>query len=167
MMPSWTSRLVAGLILLTSSPLTHVLALRPGPAAPNPLFPYEENPLTDKSLRDLVKKQKLGKYSDLFAFEGKDNKPSPDRLKSGRCRVFPGDKDWPSPEKWDAFDKILSAAGKVPRGALIDTIPSAASCYKNLGVYDEAKCAAVTANFTNQHFQYASSPLPMPHALSY
>lgn len=45
-----------------------------------------------------------------------------DCLKSGACRVFPGDEAWPSQETWDTFGKLLG-------GVLIKTVPIAALCY--------------------------------------
>lgn len=67
-------------------------------------------------------------------------------LSSGECRTYPGDEAWPSQSDWNTFNDELG-------GALIPTIPVAAPCYNDWGVYDEEECAAVTANFSDPYFQ--------------
>ncbi|PQE31457.1 fad binding domain-containing protein [Rutstroemia sp. NJR-2017a WRK4] len=57
------------------------------------------------------------------------------------CKVFPGDHNWPKEEVWELFNILLG-------GALIKTVPIAASCYYGEH-YDAAKCAYVTENWTN------------------
>jgi hypothetical protein len=54
---------------------------------------------------------------------------------SSRCKTYPGDANWPSDEKWKAFNASLG-------GALIKGIPPAAACYKGT-YYDANKCATV------------------------
>ncbi|KAK3322960.1 hypothetical protein B0H66DRAFT_473490 [Apodospora peruviana] len=106
-----------------------------------PLFAYEENPLTESTLRNLIINKGVG-HGDahLFAFDD-GSVLDPNRLKRGACKVFPGDAEWPSDEKWDALDQLVD-------GALIKTIPLAAPCYPNLGAYDVEKCTAVVNNFS-------------------
>ena len=115
------------------------------PKHEHPLFPYEENPLTDEGYEKLIRDKGAKSKARLFAFDD-GSPPDPDRLKSGACRVFPGDKDWPSLSTWETFDKLLG-------GALIKTVPIAASCYKNLGLYDEAKCAVVREKIIDPYFK--------------
>ncbi|KAI4592656.1 hypothetical protein KJ359_010558 [Pestalotiopsis sp. 9143b] len=69
-------------------------------------------------------------------------------LSSGECRTYPGDEAWPSQSDWNTFNDELG-------GALIPTIPVAAPCYNDWGVYDEEECAAVTANFSDPYFHEA------------
>ncbi|KAF2271438.1 FAD/FMN-containing isoamyl alcohol oxidase-like protein MreA [Westerdykella ornata] len=69
-------------------------------------------------------------------------------LSSGTCKTFPGDESWPSPAVWEKFNATVN-------GALIASVPAAAPCYKNWGVYDEARCTAITANFSNPYFHEA------------
>ena len=68
------------------------------------------------------------------------------RYTSGQCKPLPGDPGWPKKAEWDALNKLLG-------GALIPTIPAAASCYHDWGLYDEAKCAAVTSSWSSPLFQ--------------
>lgn len=110
-----------------------------------PLFPYEQNYLTNDTFEELVEHAGLEDQAHVFAFDNGDA-VNPDWLKPGACRAFPGDANWPSQGTWNAFNTLLG-------GALIQTVPAAASCYRNLGVYDAEKCNAVRENFTNQYFQ--------------
>lgn len=108
-------------------------------------FSYEEIYLTDKTLQNLIETKGFGDDAYRFGFDNGTDL-IPDRLKSGTCKIFPGDAEWPPQATWESFDNLLG-------GSLIKTIPVAAPCYQNLGVYDAEKCTAVRNNFTNQHFQ--------------
>jgi hypothetical protein len=112
----------------------------------HPLFKYEDESLTDEKLSELLQTKGSPQTSHLFRF-GNGSTPNPDWLKSGACRVFPGDEGWPSQSVWDTFNKLLG------RDALIKTVPLAAPCYQNLGVYDTAKCTTVRETFSNQYTQ--------------
>ncbi|KAK5651719.1 hypothetical protein OQA88_11788 [Cercophora sp. LCS_1] len=112
-------------------------------AQSHPLFDYEVNVLTDESLSTLLNSKGSEHVNYLFPF-GNGSSPNPDLLRSGACKVFPGDENWPSPPTWDSFSGILG-------GALIKTVPLAAVCYNNLGVYDETMRATVRDAFTNQY----------------
>ncbi|KAK4238192.1 6-hydroxy-D-nicotine oxidase [Achaetomium macrosporum] len=129
--------------LAIASIFSHAVA-RDTQAHAYPLFEYETNFLTEEGLQRLIYKAGVVDNAHLFAFDdGTDG--NPDRLRSGSCKAFPGDADWPSPSTWRTFDKLLD-------GALIQTLPVAAPCYRNLGVYDAEKCAAVQNSFTNPYF---------------
>jgi hypothetical protein len=52
-----------------------------------------------------------------------------------QCKRFPDDPDWPSPERWAAFNTSLG-------GALVRGIPPAAACYEGIHRDDES-CAVV------------------------
>lgn len=120
-----------------------------------PLFPYEEDPLTEAKLQQLLAAAGItGDVAQLFAFDDGSG-PDPSRLQSGACRAFPGDPEWPSQQTWTAFDTLLG-------GALIETLPVAAVCYNNLGVYNAEKCAAVQQSFTNPYFQQVTPSSPTP-----
>jgi hypothetical protein len=108
------------------------------------LFEYEKNPLTQKTLQQLAKEAGVENKSSLFSFEDGTTNPNP--LKASACKAFPGDAEWPSRCTWNSFNKLLG-------GALINTMPIAAPCYKNLGVYDAEKCAAVRNSYTDPYFQ--------------
>jgi hypothetical protein len=109
-----------------------------------PLFEYETKPLTDKSLEELLDKAGASDNAHLFAFDdGTEASPGPNKH---NCKAFPGDAEWPSEGTWKTFDNLLG-------GALINTVPIAAPCYRNLGVYDAEKCAAVRDSFRNPYLQ--------------
>ncbi|KAF2016220.1 FAD/FMN-containing isoamyl alcohol oxidase-like protein MreA [Aaosphaeria arxii CBS 175.79] len=80
-------------------------------------FPYERTTLKDSD---------IGNNSDI-AF-GDPKKP----VSKARCRVYPGDADWPSNAKWDRFNATLG-------GALIRGIPPSAACYQG-PYYNPTKC---------------------------
>ncbi|KAF7514914.1 hypothetical protein G7054_g14899 [Neopestalotiopsis clavispora] len=94
------------------------------------LFGYEESYLSEQDAYNL--------------FSGHDA-PA---LNSGECRIFPGDEDWPAQSEWAAFNDELG-------GALIQTIPLAAPCYQDWGIYDEQTCDAVTTNFSDPYYHEA------------
>ncbi|KAK4209641.1 6-hydroxy-D-nicotine oxidase [Rhypophila decipiens] len=107
------------------------------------LFPYERNHLTHTSLRDLIKSSGVSTKTKFFNFD-KEKGSTKERLKSGSCKVFPGDAAWPSQAVWGDFSKLLG-------GALIETIPIAAPCYENLGIFDREKCAAIRENWADPY----------------
>ncbi|KAK0726249.1 hypothetical protein B0T21DRAFT_403378 [Apiosordaria backusii] len=111
----------------------------------HPLFTWETTPLSPQTLEKLVQDTNTSQYAHLFSFPNEESSVNPDRLGPGACKVFPGDEDWPSPATWDAFDKILG-------GALIKTVPAAAVCYENTGLYDAEKCTQVQRDFSNAYF---------------
>ncbi|KAL5113770.1 hypothetical protein ACEQ8H_008344 [Pleosporales sp. CAS-2024a] len=104
------------------------------------LFDYEAIQLTAEALKTLG--MTALNRSDLLALVDFDDQNSPGaNMQSGACRSFPADKDYPEAPVWCAFDGLLG-------GALIETIPIAASCYQSSGVYDATKCADVSERFT-------------------
>ena len=86
-----------------------------------------------------LKQSDIGSNKDL-AF---GNKASVAQNKS-RCKTYAGDANWPSPDRWNAFNVSLG-------GALVQGIPPAAACYQG-PYYDPAKCAIVQANYTSTLF---------------
>lgn len=111
-----------------------------------PLFDYERKKLTNEILSKLSSEN-----ARLFSFD--DDGVAPE-TRSGFCKAFPGDDTWPSMKIWDQLDQLTD-------GALIPTSPLAAPCYKNWGVYNQAKCASITANFSDPYLQYAlASDIP-------
>ena len=60
------------------------------------------------------------------------------------CKTYPGDADWPSDERWSAFNSSLG-------GALVKGIPPAAACYQG-PYYDEARCGVVRARQASSRF---------------
>ena len=118
-------------------------------AAGADLFPAERIQLTEESLTAADAHLSDTDVLELFGFQNStEGSFSTKRSKrSGSCKVFPGDWNYPSSTIWKVFDLILG-------GALEKTTPVAAPCYKNSGVYDEAKCADVSARFMTDKLQY-------------
>jgi hypothetical protein len=109
-----------------------------------PLFEYETKFLTKEGLENLLAEAGVSDDAPLFAFDdGTQTNPGASRP---ACKVFPGDTEWPSQSTWHNFDELLGEA-------LIKTVPVAAPCYENLGVYDAEKCAAVRDSFADPYFQ--------------
>jgi hypothetical protein len=104
------------------------------------LFGYETNQLTDAALASLSAHEQT-----LFGFDDSAVKSGPSR-RSGACKLYPGDDAWPSEQTWDRFDALVDSN-------LMPTIPLAAPCYSNWGLYDSAKCAAIMAKFTDPYTQ--------------
>ncbi|RYP49501.1 hypothetical protein DL768_004804 [Monosporascus sp. mg162] len=124
-----------------------------------PYFEYETWQLTDQALERIRDDPDVTEYADLFDFDSgvsTGNHPSSTPTK---CRVFPGDEDWPSERKWKILNKLLG-------NALIPTTPLAAPCYSNWGVYDAAKCEAITANWGDAYIQYVLIRNPIGHLLN-
>jgi len=103
-------------------------------------FAYEKTQLTDEAVAALSPEEQK-----LFGFD--DNAVNSALFRrSGECKTYPGDDAWPAESTWDRFDALID-------GALIPTIPLAAPCYSNWGLYDSAKCAAITKKFTDPYLQ--------------
>lgn len=107
------------------------------------LFPVERQQLTDEVLANLTD---IGVDTTLFNFGSDDNVSEVEKRARG-CKVFPGDKTWPSPAIW----KILHL---ISGQRLIATIPSASSCYNDWPTEINPKeCATVTNNWNISFFQ--------------
>ncbi|KFY18141.1 hypothetical protein V492_00121 [Pseudogymnoascus sp. VKM F-4246] len=95
------------------------------------LFPNERTQLTDAVLAGLTDS---GVDVSLFGFGTAADAAALDkRSGTGKCKIFPGDKAWPSAPVWKLLD-ILSG------GKLIATVPSASSCYEGWGDEDATEC---------------------------
>ncbi|KAH8890145.1 FAD-binding domain-containing protein [Thozetella sp. PMI_491] len=87
----------------------------------------------------------------LFASKAIAADTGPDPLEYG-CKCYFGDSCWPSPVAWQTLNTTVG-------GNLIVDIPPGAPCHQvfegplgNITTYDAAKCAAVTANFSNEQW---------------
>jgi hypothetical protein len=74
----------------------------------------------------------------------------PERRSSSasKCKVVPGDKDWPSLDAWNHLNKTVD-------GRLIKTIPPAAACYKSfegIKTYNAEQCAEATVGWSSQEW---------------
>ena len=113
-------------------------------AAAAPLSADEAVQLTDSVIASLNATIANASTVALFDFASNDTDSATKRSTSS-CKVFPGDAAWPSTLIWDLFDLLLG-------GALIKTIPSAASCYSSWGVYSPSQCSYVSSEWTDSYF---------------
>lgn len=90
-------------------------------------FPYENTTLTDADVKN----------NPSIAF-GSLLSPSACPTSSSGCKVFPGDKQWPSDSAWAYLNSSLG-------GDLIKGVPPALGCYT--GTYDAAQCAELTSQY--------------------
>ncbi|SPO02024.1 probable FAD/FMN-containing dehydrogenases [Cephalotrichum gorgonifer] len=97
----------------------------------------EEFQLTDDALANLTALQ-LSEI-ELFGF---GDESSAKRAASGDCKTYPGDALWPSKLVWKVFNLLTG-------GALIETVPIGAVCYKTSGHYDAAACENLLATWTD------------------
>lgn len=120
----------------------------PVSVAGTPYFEYETQQLTEEVIKSIEVDSDAAEYISLFDF---DNGAYTDTFRPSthkKCKVFPGDEDWPSEKKWNKFDKLLG-------NALIPTTPLAAPCYPSWGEYSAEKCEEITAKWSDAYFQYA------------
>ena len=110
-------------------------------AVETPLFDCETVQLTDAALERIKVSHETAKISKRLAFAPIIESQLLPQNSSRKCKVFPGDQEWPSDSEWSAFNDVLG-------GALISTIPLASPCYTNWGNYDSEKCAAITAGWS-------------------
>jgi hypothetical protein len=93
-------------------------------------FPYESIQL---------RRSDIGNNSDI-KFGDRTNAEQP------RCKSFPGYKEWPSAERWSAFNVSLG-------GALLRATPPAAACYEG-EFRDALKCNVVRRGQNSVLFAY-------------
>jgi hypothetical protein len=107
-------------------------------SAAAPLFDYETVQLTDHAISKLSRNQS--------ALVGFGNNTTNTTRSSGNCKVFPGDRQWPSQSSWSTLNNLLG-------GALIKNVPLAASCYTSWPQYDSDQCEKLSAQWTDSNIQ--------------
>jgi hypothetical protein len=110
-----------------------------------PLFDYEKDQLTDGDLAKLLPQDAALIAFDDSAVGAKNIVNYPRDF----CKSYPGDLDWPSNKTWNKFHNLVD-------NGLISTIPAAAPCYQDWGVYDKDKCTEIEKNYGDMYFQYVS-----------
>ena len=111
------------------------------------LFDVEAIQLTDEVVKGINVQANDTDLRALIDFENNTNtNVAALSRRSGVCKVFPGDWNYPKSAIWSLFDLLLG-------GALIKTTPVAAPCYRSSGIYDETKCADISARFTTADLQ--------------
>jgi len=110
--------------------------------AGTPLFGYEAVQLTESVLKAFGERLDSAGFAHLFRPGDSFN----DVRRNNSCKAFPGDASWPSKDAWNALNGTLG-------GALIQTVPLAAPCYKSWGVYDAKACASIIEKYPNPYYQ--------------
>ncbi|KAI1807546.1 FAD-binding domain-containing protein [Daldinia bambusicola] len=75
---------------------------------------------------------------------GDEATTSLDNSNVAECKVFPGDRDWPSVAEWARLNRTLG-------GALLRPSPAAAACYQGPD-YDPERCQYLVTNASSSHF---------------
>ncbi|KAJ5111065.1 hypothetical protein N7532_001600 [Penicillium argentinense] len=137
------SLIAGGLVALaaTGDALATVQRVSTGSTSGAAFFESETLQLTEASLSQLSENQ-----SAWFDFAKNDSDLHTRSF--GGCKVFPGDWLWPSEWVWRLFDELLG-------GALIKTVPLAASCYSSWPEYDANECETLTSEWTNSNIHAA------------
>lgn len=136
---SFMAGILLGALLLVTPGDAHVGHVSPASVAGAPLFNSEKVQLTD---HDIAKLNHHQSALVKFGSHGADKHTR----STGKCKVFPGDDQWPSQSAWSALDNLLG-------GALIKTVPLAASCYSSWPEYDSEECARISSQWTDSHLQ--------------
>ncbi|KAM5341951.1 hypothetical protein ACJ41O_014982 [Fusarium nematophilum] len=108
-------------------------------------LPEEKIQLTDAALANLTDLQ-LSNVSVLYFDDTTATKRSLSSLP--KCKTFPGDLLFPGTLIWNVLDLVTG-------GAVIKTVPIAAPCYDDFGVYDAARCGEVVDNWSNSSLHIA------------
>lgn len=136
---SFMAGILLGALLLATPGGARVGQVSPASVAGAPLFDSEKFQLTDHDIAKLSQHQSA---LVKFGSEGSDKTTQP----TGKCKVFPGDHQWPSQSEWSTLDSLLG-------GALIKTVPLAASCYSSWPEYDSEECERIGSQWTDSHLQ--------------
>lgn len=136
--------ILLGALLLVTPGDARVGQVSSASVAGAPLFDSEKFQLTD---HDIAKLNRHQSALVKFGCDGPDNTKRP----TGKCKVFPGDRHWPSQSAWSTLDNLLG-------GALIKTVPLAASCYASWPQYDSDECERISSEWGDSHLQ-----LVIPH----
>ncbi len=101
-------------------------------------FPYESTQLAESDIQGLP----------AISFGNASSVPS--TYSGPRCKIGPGDADWPSEQEWTSFNKSLG-------GKLLKPLPPGAVCYAGAH-YDKARCEFVSGPAANTLF-FLDDPL--------
>lgn len=131
-----------GVLLRTSSTLRETLVaamLSLGQAVPFLIFASRSAIAYNFPFESIqLKESDVGNNSDI-AF-GK----LPASVNTTRCKTYAGDANWPSVERWNAFNASID-------GALVKGIPPAAACYEG-PYFNPAKCASIKPIASSTNF---------------
>lgn len=113
-------------------------------AAPSGIeyFDFESSQLTADVIANLTTYNLTG----TAAFNFGDGEAAIEKRTARSCKVFPGDRAWPSDLTWFLLDLLMG-------GALLDGVPAAAPCNTHWPQYDAAKCNEITTAWTTPQYQ--------------
>ncbi|KAL2844827.1 hypothetical protein BJY01DRAFT_214679 [Aspergillus pseudoustus] len=110
-------------------------------------FDYESIQLLPEDLKALNDSDAV-----LFDFDSASSESVNAARSSTLCKIFPGDRLWPSKSIWALLDRVTG-------GALVKGVPRATTCYDGPG-YDADDCEYLTSQWTNSYF-HADDPIEM------
>jgi hypothetical protein len=105
-------------------------------------FAYESNQLTEQ---EVLTNSALSFGDVEAAKQAFQQEIETDTLWGPRCKVQPGDLNWPSLQEWDAFNKSLG-------GVLLKPTPPGAACYPSTTEYDEKQCEFLVTGANTTRF---------------
>ncbi|KAI1080347.1 FAD-binding domain-containing protein [Whalleya microplaca] len=130
----------------TITPIAEKVAVDSASSGVN-YFSYEATQLTIEALANLPRH--VANDTEIFNFGDSINASERNRSPMN-CKSMPSDPLWPTTSIWRLLDLAIG-------GALIKGVPSASVCYVDWPQYDEAKCAEITAKWSDPAWQ-ASEP---------
>jgi hypothetical protein len=74
---------------------------------------------------------------------------------SSRCKVYPGDANWPSDDAWSQLNALTS------NRLIADPTPMAAVCYPSHPTYDAARCASYNVTAWQKSYMHMADPIEM------
>ncbi|KAI1102380.1 FAD-binding domain-containing protein [Jackrogersella minutella] len=115
------------------------------------LFEGETLQLTDAVIANLTELELSNITLFTFQDDSSLNETLSRRALPGLCKTYPDDPFWPFRTTWKIFDLLLG-------GALIETVPYAASCYNTFADYNSTKCDFITKNWINASIYHTEDP---------
>lgn len=77
------------------------------------------------------------------------------RTNKSRCKIYPGDLEWPSDEAWSQLSVLTD------NRLISEPTPRAAVCYPSQPSYDAAKCAAYNVTAWQKSYMHMPDPIEM------
>jgi hypothetical protein len=74
---------------------------------------------------------------------------------SSRCKVYPGDANWPSDDAWSHLNALTN------NRLIADPTPLAAVCYPSQPTYDAAKCQSYNVTAWQKSYMHMADPIEM------
>lgn len=125
-------------------PIANGTGIIPIIATTSEYFPYENVVLTDVVTQDYPELS----FDDVVYTDPESNNTISKRASLANlvCKILPADRSWPA-------TTILTLVGLLTGQGLIQTVPLAAPCYSGKN-YNAAKCADITARWSDSDLQY-------------